>query len=292
MSGRIRVVAAAGLVCLMTAVFWEAAESMGRLGGEGPAVPSMPVYAAAASAPVCLACHGGSAYAGLPTFHGDCTACHSGSDAHLAGPSIMNIGKPEAADCLACHTSSPALMHWEFGPHARGDLSCGDCHVVHGPPVQESRSVADRAMDPVSVSCLGCHQEVQAKLSLPSRHPVREGGLACVSCHDPHGSDGLTQVSRTETCLSCHQTHRGPRAFEHAPVAEDCANCHVPHGSANRSLLELPQPALCLQCHSLADNRHALGAAAGARVSGVALRNCVACHSAIHGSNVDGVLRY
>ena len=75
-------------------------------------------------------------------------------------------------------------------------------------------------------------------------------------------------------------------------VAEDCASCHVPHGSANRRLLELPQPALCLQCHSLADTRHALGAAAGARVSGVSFRNCVSCHAAIHGSVTDEFLRF
>ncbi|TPW21136.1 MAG: cytochrome C family protein, partial [Elusimicrobia bacterium] len=88
------------------------------------------------------------------------------------------------------------------------------------------------------------------------------------------------------------QSVRGPHVMEHPPVVEDCATCHTPHGSPNRKLLTVAQPALCLQCHSLADNRHAAVAAAGGRVSGAVLRNCTACHGGIHGSAFDQHLRY
>jgi DmsE family decaheme c-type cytochrome len=156
----------------------------------------------------------------------------------------------------------------------------------------EFTTVGNRRMDATSAACTTCHQDTAASFTLPSHHPVREGGLSCVSCHDPHGSDGVRQLAKTERCVSCHPSQRGPFVFEHAPAIEDCTNCHVPHGSASRRLAELPSPSLCLQCHTLADTRHAQDAAVGARVSGAALRNCVACHAAIHGSHNDPYLRF
>lgn len=260
-------------------------------GWEVPAAAALPVSGAQASD--CTACHTGSAFEGLAVFHQDCTTCHDGSEAHLASPEIGTIAMPAAADCLSCHTRSDKLMHWESGAHARSQIGCSSCHNPHDSGLAtEFRTVGARRLDAVSAACTTCHQEELAKFSLPSHHPVREGGLSCVSCHDPHGADQVTRLSKTDTCLTCHANHRGPMVFEHAPVAEDCSTCHVPHGSATPKLLELPQPALCLQCHSLADNRHGLGAVAGARVSGAALRNCTGCHAAIHGSASDAILRF
>jgi predicted CXXCH cytochrome family protein len=75
-------------------------------------------------------------------------------------------------------------------------------------------------------------------------------------------------------------------------VVEECTICHNPHGSPNRRLLDIAQPMLCLQCHSIADNRHGQTGAAGARIGGAVLRSCTNCHSAIHGSSQDEHLRY
>ncbi len=240
----------------------------------------------------CLQCHSGPGTEALPKFHQECTSCHAGGADHVKEPAVTNIQKPVAADCLTCHKSNPKLMRWEFGPHARTEVICRDCHSIHAGPPTESRNVGDRMMQDTTRLCATCHKEVLAKFSLPSHHPVREGGLSCTSCHDQHGAREIGRLSKTELCLGCHQNHRGPKNFEHAPVVEDCANCHTPHGSAMRRLLEVPQPTLCLQCHSLADNRHAQGAVAGARVSGGVLRACTNCHAAIHGSSVDFYLRF
>lgn len=135
---------------------------------------------------------------------------------------------------------------------------------------------------------------------MPSHHPVKEGALSCTGCHDPHEGKQVRLASRNDKCLSCHQRQRGPQAFEHVPVTEDCANCHNPHGTPNRKLLNIAQPMLCLQCHSLPNNRHGQtgstnATAAGVlaeRVSGAVLRNCTACHGQIHGSSHDQHLRY
>ena len=92
---------------------------------------------------------------------------------------------------------------------------------------------------------------------------------------------------------ACHQAVRGPHTFEHAPVVEDCTSCHDPHGSPNRRLLQVAQPMLCLQCHSLPGNRHGQAGAPNntQRITGAALRDCVSCHAAVHGSSTDQHLR-
>lgn len=253
--------------------------------------PQAPV--AAVSPQTCKDCHGGSETERLPAFHQECTTCHRGATEHVAAPAADNINRPEAADCLTCHTRSAKLAQWEDGPHARNRVQCRECHNAHKAVTRpEFTTVGNRRMDTASEACATCHQDSVASFMLPSHHMIREGGISCVSCHDPHGGDTVRQIARIDRCITCHPAQRGPFVYEHAPVLEDCANCHVPHGSANRRLTELPQPSLCLQCHSLADTRHAQGAVAGARVSGAAFRNCVGCHAAIHGSHNDPYLRF
>ncbi|OFW21205.1 MAG: hypothetical protein A3H97_00270 [Acidobacteria bacterium RIFCSPLOWO2_02_FULL_65_29] len=131
-----------------------------------------------------------------------------------------------------------------------------------------------------------------ARFRLPSHHPVTEGAMSCTSCHDPHSGDRTSVRSEVERCGSCHQAQRTPKAIVHPPVAEACSTCHTPHGSPNRRLLTMAQPALCIQCHSVADTRHAVGAAARGALGGAVLRRCVACHKAIHGGQMDPHLRY
>ncbi|MEK6664536.1 MAG: cytochrome c3 family protein, partial [Pseudomonadota bacterium] len=86
----------------------------------------------------------------------------------------------------------------------------------------------------------------------------------------------------------------GPHAFEHPPVAEDCTTCHDPHGSPNKKLLSVAQPMQCLQCHSIAGNRHGQAGANNntQRITGAALRDCASCHGSIHGSSADQHLRF
>jgi len=69
---------------------------------------------------------------------------------------------------------------------------------------------------------------------------------------------------------------------------------HVSHPARfpKPAVLTMAQPALCIQCHSVADNRHAVGAAARGTLGGAVLRRCVGCHKAIHGGHMDPHLRY
>lgn len=222
-----------------------------------------------------------------------CRDCHGASQAHLEGesPGVV-FGKDsetpvndQNAACLGCHLKEEQ-MFWPGSVHEQEETACTDCHRVH------------RSEDPVLTAqgqldtCLSCHSRVQAEIRLPSRHPILEGKTSCSGCHNPHGSGTeaeLVQPTLNDNCYSCHAEKRGPYLWEHAPAAEDCSLCHRPHGSVNDRLLVTRGPFLCQQCHSAAFHPSLLnsGSTAGDRSSNHTLlgKNCLNCHSQVHGSN-------
>ena len=249
---------------------------------------------------VCAECHESEAQVSI--FHRDCQACHVNATEHAQArrPARVEPGKPALAQCQGCHADDTDRMNFAFSDHHGAGLECGDCHGVHGPKLAVGgQSIIQHRTQEASALCATCHQDVLARFDMPSHHPVLEGGVSCLSCHDPHSSKKLGLAHQTQQCLDCHQRLRGPHVFEHSPVVEDCANCHDPHGSPNRRLLVAAQPMLCLQCHSLPNNRHGLSAsnalteaALTQRIPGAALRDCVSCHGQVHGSAQDQHLRY
>ena len=130
-----------------------------------------------------------------------------------------------------------------------------------------------------------------------------KAAIACSGCHTIHVSRTPTglegrgkRIDRVSTmCATCHTDVMARfRMPSHHPVTEgamSCTSCHDPH-SGERTSLVMAQPALCIQCHSVADNRHAVGAAARGTLGGAVLRRCVGCHKAIHGGHMDPHLRY
>jgi DmsE family decaheme c-type cytochrome len=265
--------------------------------------------AVAQQEPRCLECHEAGAdskvHAIFNTVHGSllggdaasCTACHGASERHQRrgrkAPPDISYGPQWPSDldarngsCQNCHKNEEQLL-WAGSAHQQENLACTDCHSVHEP--------RDLALDQEQSQqrCLTCHTQVQAQLHLPSRHPILEGKTACVDCHNPHGGLGdadLREVTLNDNCFSCHQDKRGPFLWEHPPAAEDCALCHRPHGSVNDDLLNARGPALCQQCHAAAfhpsvpygGNSLTGGGSANQNVLG---KNCLNCHSQVHGSN-------
>lgn len=212
--------------------------------------------ATAVGSETCLECHEGmgagvhSRLAGFEYMGGTegCEACHGGGSLHVDsdGDQILKFGEllPEesAAVCAKCHTDGN-LMDWTHSLHAISDVSCNDCHAIHG-----GNKTALKQQDPEL--CYSCHQEQMAKASFPSHHPIAEGKMDCGDCHNPHGDDGLATDERTnDLCLDCHSRYQGPFVFGHAPVEDDCTICHDPHGSVANNLLVQNEPFLCLQCH-------------------------------------------
>jgi len=235
----------------------------------------------------------------------ECESCHGPSRAHvegfekgeLAAPAIVFKGpniSPAAARngaCLSCHQDA-TRMNWQGSPHQRNDLACATCHTVHA----RNDPVRARATQPAT--CFSCHAQQRAESFLFSHHPVREGTVTCSDCHNPHGSAGpkqLKEFSVNETCYNCHADKRGPMLWEHQPVREDCLNCHTPHGSTEARLMKERMNFMCATCHSAVANNSG-GAFGGAHsvagnlaapfASALAnQRQCLNCHSQVHGSN-------
>jgi DmsE family decaheme c-type cytochrome len=235
--------------------------------------------------------------------HGKCESCHTTGKAHRQAlvrgePGKGSIDMPQSKECTSCHNKDKKLMNWSFSSHSKAGGNCTDCHTVHASPQSRSLSLSASKMDRNSAMCVKCHQDVASAQNMRSHHPVKEGGMTCVSCHDVHGGTQTLLKSKNEQCLSCHQAVRGPKVFEHAPVVEDCMSCHAAHGSSSRGLLTVSQPAVCLQCHAIAQGKHGYGTVTepsvvgDRRITGAVLRGCTNCHGAIHGSHQDPMLRY
>lgn len=277
-----------------------------------PAPTPAPAYSRK-GADTCLGCHDDAPLMGIfrskhgsptdprsPFGHGglQCEACHGPGDAHAKARGKQPAGivdftrkgisgvAEQNGKCLACHQTNTAHV-WETTAHAAAGVSCANCHSAHS-AVDPVRQVA--AQPEV---CSRCHEAQRSNLLKPSHHPLREGKMACTSCHAAHGSSGpnsLLKASVTETCTTCHAEYRGPFLWEHQPVGEDCTNCHEPHGSVQPSLLKARPPFLCQQCHEgqghPSEPFTPQGLVGGGMPSQFLLgSSCVNCHSQIHGSN-------
>lgn len=267
---------------------------------------AIPLFAQ--DSPGCLDCHDKEDNPSLHTVfnsvHGDlnggdaaaCTSCHGASKKHdrrgRKSPPDISFGPKWPSDtetrngaCLTCHDNGDQLL-WMGSGHQDEGLACTDCHSSHQQqdPVMHDEVALEQ--------CTSCHSRQRAELHLPSRHPIAEGKTACTDCHNPHGGSGdadLHQVSVNDNCFSCHQEKRGPFLWEHTPVTEDCGECHRSHGSVNDRLLTTRGPALCQQCHSAAFHPSLPygpdGLPGGSPNRNLLGKNCLNCHSQIHGSN-------
>ena len=258
-------------------------------------LPPLPGMAARDDIPNCLGCHTVSAdvavHAVFQTVHGglggggngSCAGCHGASEEHARNPAAAMPGisfgprwqSPAEARtdaCLGCHSGGSPL-HWVGSEHQREGMACDSCHDSHR---QQDPALSDSGSQQ---ACLSCHTRVQAELLLPSRHPIA-GSLGDASLH---------QASVSDNCLQCHQDKRGPFLWEHPPASEDCALCHRPHGAVHDRLLTARGPALCQQCHVAAFHPSlpygAEGLAGGSGNQNVLGKNCLNCHSQVHGSN-------
>ena len=262
----------------------------------------------------CATCHAEVAGNFQHAYHAQqgvqCEECHGNGSLHVDGggdvSKIVSFKKRSATDangvCLSCHAQDQSTRHWASGAHAANGVRCVDCHQVHAAGEKNSSdgsasldtathgacnvnlvspetNILVQSRSVTNEACLRCHQTEKAQLSMPYHHPLREGKMSCVDCHDAHsGTSGhnLRTDNVNELCLSCHAQYRGPFAYQHPPVSENCLSCHTAHGSPNTNLLQVSEPALCLQCHSGHHNGAGLPIA----------DRCTNCHSSIHGTDV------
>jgi DmsE family decaheme c-type cytochrome len=270
-----------------------------------------------AETPVCAGCHEDKHTSISLTHHGAkndasgsmCQSCHGDATAHLQDPAktkpLNKVSRGTAAEkdaaCMSCHAGNRHLAFWESGKHAKNEVSCSNCHNIHGQEKNLSVAPFTTTARPIEAdTCGGCHKQVRNATLKPSHHPIIEGKVKCSDCHNPHGA--LTPVmlkheTVNQQCFSCHADKRGPYVFGHPPVEENCLSCHTPHGSAHEKLLNEKAPNLCQDCH--VTGRHPTSfygsgqgwtnPATGAPNSSVSTRfiarGCLNCHNSIHGSN-------
>jgi predicted CXXCH cytochrome family protein len=222
---------------------------------------------------------------------------------HIEGASFVG-----SAACIECHAEQG---RWHpISPHGRRDRGGVDwapvagCESCHGPgslhvATSSPEWIINPRRDPAA--CFRCHVHTAAEFRLPSHHPLIEGRLDCVSCHDPHGMEilqpagGLAMARENATCGACHQEQHRPFVFEHEAMREGCTVCHHPHGSVHAKLLTAPGAQLCLQCH--AQNQTVSGRIVIGNVDhtdSLRMGGCytAGCHMAVHGSNLQPKLRY
>jgi DmsE family decaheme c-type cytochrome len=218
-----------------------------------------------------------------------CEACHGPGSEHAESEGDTpiphtfkgeNLERDVNATCVRCHVGG-AAMEWQASAHADAGVLCTECHNV-----KEPLKPAD--LGSKSAMCSECHADQAALFDLPSHHPLREGKIQCVDCHDPHGAEYamLKTDNINDLCYTCHADKEGPVLHEHEPVVENCLTCHNPKGAVNNNLLTLDEATLCLRCHAGHEDVHP-------RLNSPTLRagymtKCTRCHSQIHGSDLSG----
>lgn len=212
--------------------------------------------------------------------------------------------------CADCHTNIARIF--PASPHARfykddlqwaGKTGCESCHGPGSKHVAagggRGKFILNPGRDPSS--CLQCHLPTHAEFNLPYHHPVVEGRMNCVQCHDPHGQDilkppgGLAMARRNESCAQCHRDQSRPFVFEHQAMWEGCTVCHTPHGSVNSKLLVQRDNNLCLRCHAQVQEGPGAMAIGKFDHSGFLRgRTCwsAGCHPSVHGSNISAKFHY
>jgi predicted CXXCH cytochrome family protein len=238
-------------------------------------------------------------------------SCASVDRAVVRPPEIPGATFVGNSSCQECHSN--IVNRFALSPHSRvhfpganlaGQTSCEACHgpgSLHINGGGGRRNIVNPGKDPAP--CLECHQDIEMEFRLPSHHPVLEGKMNCINCHDPHGRDimkksgGLAMARVNQQCAGCHRNEARPQVFEHEALREGCTACHRPHGTVTAKLLLERDQNLCLKCHAQTPGPAAAGGLYIGKVAHDAyLRQgtcwSAGCHSAVHGSNLNPKLRY
>jgi len=168
--------------------------------------------------------------------------------------------------------------------------------IFFGSPVGTEQPAGTRAQ----TACTECHSDLTDQEQ--KHYPAED---ACDNCHEATGAShpsadslGFRLMDKVpELCYYCHEEPMQQK-FAHLPYAKgECLACHDAHGSAGPSLLRLPDPELCLDCHrrdyrtdsTETLNIRRLVSGQMKAHSAIDLDGCLSCHLS-HGSEFRALL--
>jgi predicted CXXCH cytochrome family protein len=162
---------------------------------------------------LCFRCHSddatGRAFVHKPVADGQCTACHD----HHGSDNAFSLKAGEGPKlCYSCH--KPV----DTGRNKHAAIERHGCTACHDPHASGNRY---QLAKPVNALCQGCHVDKTDGSHVFPGHPIGGGAdphdptkdFSCVSCHDPHASDGPMLLrfgsDSMEVCDWCHGNKSG-----------------------------------------------------------------------------------
>jgi predicted CXXCH cytochrome family protein len=172
---------------------------------------SMPEYFLVMKEPdLCLQCHS--------ELHPDLGAAHDGQPL-------------EQATCSGCHDAHASNIPMRLPEFSHGPYDARLCSACHPEPSDgEVRLVVETA----NGLCYECHVDIQMRIegAKSSHKLLAESDESCMDCHDPHGAELQSMLTRPvyELCIGCHEGKP-----EEAPAPEP----EPPRDSSRRGMSSL-----------------------------------------------------
>lgn len=106
---------------------------------------------------------------------------------------LFFAGESEASQCLtaSCHTAlgETKYIHGPIAAEKAGGKGCVTCHVPNGPSCKKNKKGVYKILAPASLVCQICHTR-----GTGTQHSRKK--IDCLKCHDPHGSNKNSSLSR------------------------------------------------------------------------------------------------
>jgi predicted CXXCH cytochrome family protein len=178
-----------------------------------------------------------------------CISCHSDPQSQQSNEDQERMLHVRNGDelCSSCHVKMQGMKknqsHWQFSNRAHlGQIKPGEKQDT-------SPAVPFGSLDPESIKCLGCHEDVTA--TIPGYNETAAQKIARRSQMKDHpiGMEySRVQAQSIGRFRSSHMKNERIRLFD---GKVGCGSCHSLYSNYNNHLVdEDAQKSLCFQCHS------------------------------------------